>query len=93
MPADVMTLAPRLRWIQSWSAGVDWLLEHEAFDPSAHPDLVVTSASGVHAVPVAEHVVAVQVAEVLDDQLIRHLCHFGMPARQGLVHQRAIQHQ
>ncbi|MEM6326803.1 MAG: D-2-hydroxyacid dehydrogenase, partial [Bacteroidota bacterium] len=62
LPPARLAEAPRLRWIQSWSAGVDWLLEHEAFDPNAHPDLVVTSASGVHAVAVAEHVVAVLLA-------------------------------
>lgn len=62
LPPALVSAAPRLRWIQSWSAGVDWLVEHEAFDPSAHPDLVVTSASGVHAVPIGEHVLAVLLA-------------------------------
>ena len=54
--------APRLRWIQSWSSGLDWLLEHESWEPSAVPDLVVTSAAGVHAVPIGEHVFAVLLA-------------------------------
>lgn len=47
--------APQLRWIQSWSAGLDWLTEADAEVP---PGLLVTSASGVHAVPIAEHVFA-----------------------------------
>lgn len=52
---------PRLRWIQSWSAGVDWLLEADA--PADLPTgLRLTSASGVHAVPIAEHVFALLLA-------------------------------
>ena len=62
LPPALVSEAPRLRWIQSWSAGLDWLVEHDAFDATAHPDLVVTSASGVHAVPIGEHVFAVLLA-------------------------------
>lgn len=62
LPPGLVSEAPRLRWIQSWSAGLDWLVEHEGFDPSAHPGLAVTSASGVHAVPIGEHVFAVLLA-------------------------------
>lgn len=56
---EAVTDAPELRWIQSWSAGLDWLLEPDAELP---PGLVVTSASGVHAVPIAEHVFALLLA-------------------------------
>ena len=62
LPPALVAEAPRLRWIQSWSAGLDWLVEHEAFDAAAHPDLVVTSASGIHAVPIGEHVFALLLA-------------------------------
>ncbi len=53
--------AADLRWIQSWSAGVDWLLEaDESVDlPTG---LQITSASGVHAVPITEHVFALLLA-------------------------------
>ncbi|OZC04455.1 D-2-hydroxyacid dehydrogenase [Rubricoccus marinus] len=61
-PPALVAEAPRLRWLQSWSAGLDWLVEHEDFYPAAHPDLVVTSASGIHAVPIGEHVLAVLLA-------------------------------
>ena len=61
-PPALVAEAPNLEWIQSWSAGVDWLLDHEAFDASAHPNLAVTSASGVHAVPIGEHVFAMLLA-------------------------------
>ena len=52
--------APELRWIQSWSAGLDWLLEPSP--PDAPVGLQVTSASGVHAVPITEHVFATLLA-------------------------------
>ncbi|MDT0630442.1 D-2-hydroxyacid dehydrogenase [Rubrivirga sp. S365] len=57
-PAHVAQ-ASDLRWIQSWSAGLDWLLEGGADVPAG---LLVTSASGVHAVPIAEHVFALLLA-------------------------------
>jgi phosphoglycerate dehydrogenase-like enzyme len=50
---------PALRWVQSWSAGVDWLAEADVELPAG---LRVTSASGVHPVPIAEHVFAVVLA-------------------------------
>ena len=65
-PPALVAEAPALEWIQSWSAGLDWLVAHEAFDPSAHPDLMVTSASGVHAVPIGEHVFAMLLAVARD---------------------------
>ena len=60
--------AEALRWIQSWSAGLDWLLDTDADLP---PGLQVTSASGVHAVPIAEHVFALLLA--LGRRLPAHL--------------------
>lgn len=54
-PRDLVTSAPNLRWFQQWSAGADWLLQ----DPDAAArDFVLTNASGVHAVPISEHVLA-----------------------------------
>lgn len=58
---DRLAEAADLRWIQSWSAGLDWLLEPTP--PQSVPaGLKVTSASGVHAVPIAEHVFATLLA-------------------------------
>ena len=65
---DRVAEADRLRWIQSWSAGLDWLLEAGVDLP---PGLQVTSASGVHAVPIAEHVLALLLA--LGRRLPAHL--------------------
>lgn len=47
--------APRLRWIQIHSAGVDHLLGSGWLD---HPEVKLTSTSGIHSGPVAEYVMA-----------------------------------
>lgn len=50
---------PNLRWYQQWGAGADWVMEHpEAEDK----DWVVTNASGVHAIPISEHIFALMLA-------------------------------
>ena len=50
---EQVAAAERLRWVQTFGAGVEWLLT-----PSLRQreDLVVTNASGIHAQPIAEHV-------------------------------------
>ncbi len=50
---------PNLRWYQQWGAGADWVMEH----PEAQEkDWVVTNASGVHAIPISEHIFAMMLA-------------------------------
>jgi phosphoglycerate dehydrogenase-like enzyme len=44
--------APALRWVQLYSAGADNAISHPLFEGPA----LFTSASGSHAVPIAEHV-------------------------------------
>ncbi|MDP2871804.1 MAG: D-2-hydroxyacid dehydrogenase [Bacillota bacterium] len=51
--ADTVRLAPRLRWIQSTSAGIIHYMEASGVDKAG---ITVTTASGVHAVPLAEWV-------------------------------------
>ncbi|MFZ0995581.1 MAG: D-2-hydroxyacid dehydrogenase [Candidatus Dormiibacterota bacterium] len=46
---------PRLRWIQATSAGVGTLVERIGL--ARQPDPVITTASGVHAGPIAEFVI------------------------------------
>ncbi len=54
-PRDLLPRARNLRWFQLWSAGADWMLRHiEVFEL----DFVLTNASGVHAIPVSEHILA-----------------------------------
>lgn len=54
-PRDLLTRTPRLRWFQQWGAGADWLLRHPE---AAEAEFVLTSASGLHAVPISEHILA-----------------------------------
>ncbi len=58
---------PNLRWLQQTAAGVDWLLRAPALAAS---ELVVTNVSGLHAIPIAEHVLALMLG------LSRRLHHF-----------------
>jgi phosphoglycerate dehydrogenase-like enzyme len=54
-PHDLLPRAHSLRWLQQWGAGADWLLRHPE---AVGLDFVLTNASGVHAVPVSEHILA-----------------------------------
>lgn len=54
-PHDLLTCAPRLRWFQNWGAGADWVLRYPELVES---ELIITNASGVHAVPISEHIMA-----------------------------------
>ncbi len=57
IPADITADAPKLRWVQLTSAGMDRLLD----SPLAR-SVTVTTASGIHAVPIGEYVMAVMLA-------------------------------
>ena len=52
MPRALFIAAPRLRWIHSAAAGVGSLLYPEL----SASDVILTNSAGVHAVPMAEHV-------------------------------------
>jgi phosphoglycerate dehydrogenase-like enzyme len=54
VPPDLVVRAPALRWYQQWGAGADWLLRHPQAVEQA---FVLTSASGVHAVPISEQII------------------------------------
>jgi phosphoglycerate dehydrogenase-like enzyme len=51
----LLELAPRLRWVQTSSAGVGPLVQRLGLQDS---DLIVTTSSGIHAQPLAEFVFA-----------------------------------
>jgi phosphoglycerate dehydrogenase-like enzyme len=54
-PHHLLPRARGLRWMQQWGAGADWLLR----TPQAvELDFVLTSASGVHAIPISEQILA-----------------------------------
>ncbi len=54
-PHDLLPRARRLRWLQEWGAGVDWLLRHPEV---AELDFTLTNASGVHAIPISEQILS-----------------------------------
>ena len=58
-PRDLLHKAPKLRWFQQWGAGADWLLRHP--DAREAP-FTLTNVSGIHAVPISEHVFALLLA-------------------------------
>ena len=49
---ELFAAAKRLKWIQTWGAGVDRVLTPEV----AASNVVITNASGVHPTPISEHV-------------------------------------
>ena len=52
LPQDVLTRAPKLKWIQVMSAGVDRYLDAEMRDSPVR----MTNVSGIHATPIGEFV-------------------------------------
>ena len=50
---------PNLKWAQLASAGADWVLRHPSV---ANRDVVLTNASGVHAIPISEHILSMMFA-------------------------------
>jgi D-2-hydroxyacid dehydrogenase (NADP+) len=65
-PHNLIREASRLRWFQQWSAGADWLLEQPEVQEM---DFILTNASGVHAIPISEHIFAFLLAFARD---LRH---------------------
>ena len=54
-PRDLLPKTCNLRWLQQWGAGADWLLRHPE---AVKLGFVLTNASGVHAIPISEHILA-----------------------------------
>jgi phosphoglycerate dehydrogenase-like enzyme len=54
-PCDLLPKAHNLRWFQQWQAGADWLLR---YPEAVKLDFVLTNASGVHPIPISEHILA-----------------------------------
>lgn len=57
-PLPAPSQAPRLRWVQLYSAGPDQVLTHPLFAS----DVLFTTTSGIHAVAIAEHVLSMLLA-------------------------------
>ena len=59
MTPALLARMPNLRWYQQWGAGADWLMRHPEI---AARDFVITNASGVHAIQISEHILALLLA-------------------------------
>ena len=59
VPPPLLARMPKLRWYQQWGAGADWLLRHPEI---AARDFILTNASGVHAIQISEHILALMLA-------------------------------
>lgn len=55
VPRDLTARAVNLKWYQQWGAGADWLADYPEI---VEMDFVLTSVSGVHAIPISEHIFA-----------------------------------
>ena len=83
-PRDLLAQAANLRWFHNWGAGVDWLPGYPAL---AERDLIVTNASGVHAIPISEHILAFLLAfgRGLPNQMRRQIDrNWGWPERESV---------
>jgi phosphoglycerate dehydrogenase-like enzyme len=58
-PVEWIRRAPRLQWYQQWGAGTDWLIRHPDI---ARQNFILTNASGVHSIPISEHILALMLA-------------------------------
>jgi len=57
---------PNLRWVQQDYAGSDWL---STFPDLIGKEFILTNASGVHAIPIAEHILGLMLALARDIHL------------------------
>jgi len=54
LPEDVIARAPRLKWTQTMSAGVNWHLDNVT--GLRESPVILTSVSGIHATPISEFI-------------------------------------
>jgi phosphoglycerate dehydrogenase-like enzyme len=59
LPRELLPRAGNLRWLQQWGAGADWLMD---CPEAANMPFTLTNASGVHAIPISEHILAMLLA-------------------------------
>ncbi len=59
LPAARFRELPHLSWVQQDFAGTDWLWNYPDI---IEKDFILTNASGVHAIPISEHILALMLA-------------------------------
>jgi D-2-hydroxyacid dehydrogenase (NADP+) len=55
---ELLDIAPRLRWVQVWAAGVN----HQPLEELRARGILLTNASGVHGIPIAENILGMMLA-------------------------------
>jgi phosphoglycerate dehydrogenase-like enzyme len=63
VPRDLIYEFKNLRWFQQWGAGADWLINHEKL---VEKNFILTNMSGLHAIPISEHILALLLAFARD---------------------------
>lgn len=63
VPRELVQKFKNLRWFQQWGAGADWLLSHPEL---VEGDFVLTNMSGLHAIPISEHILSLTLAFARD---------------------------
>ena len=58
MPPRDLSIAPRLKWVQLHSAGINHLTDH----PILRSDILITTSSGIHATPIGEFAITMMLA-------------------------------
>lgn len=85
-----LSQTPNLRWVQSMSAGVNQLYD----TPLWHSEIAITSASGVHAVQIAEYVLGMLLAAAHhfpEAQRLQNEAHWlSMREKQALLSTREL---
>lgn len=88
-PSELRANAPRLRWVQATSSGIGQVLIDTGLDKT---DITFTTAAGVHAIPLAEHVVLglLWLAKDVPELLKRQREHYWQRFTTNLLHGRRI---
>ena len=69
LPSDVVTRAPRLKWFQAYSTGIDTILSDESLKNSS---VVITNMTGFHDIAIAEYVIMTMLMFVKDSTRCFH---------------------
>jgi len=59
VPREWLLRMPKLKWYAQYGAGVDWLSRHPEIREA---DFLLTNGSGIHAVPISEHIIGMMLA-------------------------------
>ncbi len=81
LSADEFAARDRLRWVQSASAGVEWMWRVPGL---ADTDIVVTNMRGAHAVTIAEHTFAMLLSHTRGMRAFEHYQHDHQWSRQNI---------